>query len=106
MINIRSNCGNPYLVDLFELQYWRLWNTLYYNIHCLATKEKLRFVNLDQVQLKMDKSRRYEPSTYYFDKFNKICFTVVPEFLTDKRKPSVLAIDYMEQKLGPIRKFS
>lgn len=72
----------------------------------MAVENKLKYVNLVQVQIQMDKSKTYEPNTYYFDKFNKPRFEIKPELFSEEGNPSTLAINAMEEKLEWIVKGS
>lgn len=82
--------------DVTDIKYWSLLNKINFNIHTLATIEKCRFVNLDQRQLQMDRSKKYDPATYYFDKAVKIRFRIQPKFFSKHKKSSRIALDTME----------
>lgn len=85
--------------DVTDIKYWSSLNKINFNIHTLATIEKCRFVNLDQRQLQMDRSKKYDPATYYFDKAVKIRFRIQPNFFSKDKKSSRIALDTMEQTL-------
>jgi len=50
----------PRKTKMLELQYWRLLNTINCNIHTMCNEEKIRYVNFDHVQMKFDKTRKYD----------------------------------------------
>lgn len=47
----------------------------------------------------MDRSKKYDPATYYFDKAVKIRFRIQPNFFSKDKKSSRIALDTMEQTL-------